>query len=213
MDHFIPPIYFALVHYPVVNQKGEIVTTSITTFDIHDGARLARSLGVKTAYYVTPIEAQQGMFRYFKEYWSTGFGSRRNPSRAEAMTRVTGALTIESAIEDITQKEGCKPFVVATSARVIPLCPILEMGELVDRLRENRRPLLLLFGTGWGLDDSVFSHCEALLPPIRGRDDYNHLPVRSAIAIYLDRLNVILSAIPRQHPKTASFIDILQKIE
>ena len=48
--------------------------------------------------------------------------------------------------------------------------------------------LLVLFGTGWGLEDALIESCDGVLNPIRGADEYNHLSVRSAAAIILDRL-------------------------
>jgi tRNA (guanine37-N1)-methyltransferase len=47
-----------------------------------------------------------------------------------------------------------------------------------------------VFGTGWGLAEEVFARSDAILAPIRGSaaDGYNHLSVRSAVAIVLDRL-------------------------
>jgi hypothetical protein len=49
--------------------------------------------------------------------------------------------------------------------------------------------VLVVFGTGWGLAPSVLAGGDALLEPIRAtQGDYNHLSVRSACAIALDRL-------------------------
>jgi len=38
----------------------------------------------------------------------------------------------------------------------------------------------MLLGTGSGLTDSVMDRCEAVVEPIRGPGDYNHLSVRAA---------------------------------
>ena len=54
--------------------------------------------------------------------------------------------------------------------------------------RQDDLPTLLLFGTGWGLADSILDRVDHCLAPIRGGSDYNHLSVRSAAAITLDRL-------------------------
>ncbi len=43
-------------------------------------------------------------------------------------------------------------------------------------------------GTGWGLSDEIFAASGMTLEPIKGCGDYNHLSVRSATAIMLDRL-------------------------
>ena len=50
------------------------------------------------------------------------------------------------------------------------------------------RPLLLLLGTGWGLADHLIPSVTHVLTPIEGGSDWNHLSVRSAGAILLDRL-------------------------
>ena len=47
---------------------------------------------------------------------------------------------------------------------------------------------LLIFGTGWGLTREILDRCDDLLEPVRGTGDYNHLSVRSAASIILDRL-------------------------
>jgi hypothetical protein len=48
--------------------------------------------------------------------------------------------------------------------------------------------VLLVFGTGWGLAAPVVEEAHAVLEPIRGPGPWNHLSVRSACAIALDRL-------------------------
>ena len=49
-------------------------------------------------------------------------------------------------------------------------------------------PHLLVFGTGWGLEKGIVERADIILAPIDGLSGYNHLPVRAAIAIILDRL-------------------------
>ena len=48
-------------------------------------------------------------------------------------------------------------------------------------------PYLVLFGTGWGLKEEI-EKADVILHPIEADSDYNHLSVRSAVAIILDRL-------------------------
>jgi len=45
-----------------------------------------------------------------------------------------------------------------------------------------------MFGTGFGLASEVLDKADYILDPITGVNGYNHLPVRSAVAIILDRL-------------------------
>jgi tRNA (guanine37-N1)-methyltransferase len=54
-------------------------------------------------------------------------------------------------------------------------------------MRESARPWLILFGTGHGLAAEVLERADVALPPIRP-GVYNHLSVRAAAAITLDRL-------------------------
>ena len=53
---------------------------------------------------------------------------------------------------------------------------------------EGGGPFILAFGTGWGLTDDFIRGCDMALEPVAGRGGYNHLPVRAAVAIILDRL-------------------------
>ena len=50
------------------------------------------------------------------------------------------------------------------------------------------RPIYLIFGTGWGLTEEMVKSCDYILEPVWGRGDFNHLSVRSAASIILDRL-------------------------
>jgi hypothetical protein len=59
-----------------------------------------------------------------------------------------------------------------------------------ERLRGDGLPVLILFGTGWGLARELVEKADVRLEPIRAAADtgYNHLSVRAACAITLDRL-------------------------
>jgi hypothetical protein len=59
----------------------------------------------------------------------------------------------------------------------------------VKSLLENEQPVLIVFGTAHGLADEVMEKADGILPPIKGESGYNHLSVRSAASIILDRLN------------------------
>jgi len=61
-----------------------------------------------------------------------------------------------------------------------------KLQALIDA--EQDQPFLLLLGTGWGLVEEVFDKSDYVLEPISGGGDYNHLSVRSAASIMLDRL-------------------------
>ena len=74
-------------------------------------------------------------------------------------------------------------LVVATTARG-------EGTVSPARVRERlaAEPMLLVFGTGHGLAPEVLEEADMVLRPVRPYADYNHLPVRAAVAICLDRI-------------------------
>jgi hypothetical protein len=47
---------------------------------------------------------------------------------------------------------------------------------------------VLALGTAWGLAETFMETSDHVLEPVTGGTDYNHLPVRSAAAIILDRV-------------------------
>ena len=175
----------ALVHYPVVNKHGEVVTTSITNFDLHDLARTSKTYGV-SYYIITPNPAQQNMARYIHNYWQEGIGASFNPDRSEAFDAMEVSESIADTCLTIEKLHGKPPTLIATSARSIK--NNISFNKLREDLTQNDRPFLLLFGTGWGLAPEVLEKVDFILDPICGVGSYNHLPVRSAVANILDRL-------------------------
>ena len=178
-------VHLALVHYPVYNKNGETVTSSVTTLDVHDISRVARTFAVNSFYVVTPLKTQRQLVERLIEHWMTGYGAKYNPTRKEALmpTRVTSNL--KETVDDLTNRCGQKPVTVATGAREFPKS--IEFRRLREEIR-SKKPILLLFGTGWGLEKSTLKEADFVLDPIAGVGGYNHLPVRAAIAIILDRL-------------------------
>lgn len=185
------PLHLALVHHPCVDRQGRTYTTALTNVDLHDIARSGRTYGVAALWIVTPITLQQRMVHEVVRHWTEGEGAVRNDRRAQAMIRVDAADTIEAACQAITERDGQRPIVVVTSAQMPNADVSWESMRL--RLRDADRPVLVVFGTGWGLAQSVLDHADLRLPaiiadPALTEDDYNHLSVRAAAAITLDRL-------------------------
>jgi hypothetical protein len=176
----------ALLHYPMVNKRGEAVATSVTNFDIHDIARAARTYGVERYYIVTPIPMQQDFVRRIMRYWLEGFGAEFNPSREQAMSGVEVLPDLVAVGDAIARDRGGEPYWVMTSARAGDA--VMSVAELRERLRASEAPVCLVFGTGHGLHPEIMELADAVLEPIHGPTDYNHLSVRAAVAIYLDRL-------------------------
>ncbi len=179
-------LYMALLHYPVYDKNGQVVTTALTNMDIHDIARSARTYGVKRFYVVTPVQALQKLALKIITHWEQGYGSQYNQTRKEALALVRLKDTLDNVILDMEQECGSKPKLVVTSAR--PGGKRTSFAELREMLIRDVQPFLLLLGTGWGLTDTVLAQADYLLEPIDGGTDYNHLSVRSAAAIMLDRL-------------------------
>jgi len=180
-------IYCALVHHPVRARDGSTVTTAVTNLDVHDLARLARTYGLAGYFVVTPIEAQRALVDRILGHWRDGGGQKRIPERSEALSRVTVASSLEDVVSSIEKEEGAPPRLIATAARSAGIEPT-PYPEAAASLREDGPPALVLFGTGHGLTEAILAEADMLLPPIRGRGDYNHLSVRAAAAITLDRL-------------------------
>ena len=179
-------VYVALLHYPVYDKNGQIVTTAVTNMDIHDIARSGCTYGLSGFFVVTPVKALQKLALKIIEHWEVGYGSEYNATRKEALALVRICDILDDAIIVIERETGFKPTLIATSARATGNRTSFE--ALRDMVKKEARPILILFGTGWGLTETILLQSEFVLEAIAGRKGYNHLSVRSAAAIILDRL-------------------------
>jgi hypothetical protein len=180
-------LYCALVHYPVQDRAGQTVTTAVTNLDVHDIARSSRTFGVRRYYVVSPIAAQHTLVQRIIEHWTLGAGRKRIPERHVALALCESIASLELAVADVTAREGKAPKLVATAARSTGR-PLTTFPALRTELARGDDPYLILFGTGHGLAGSVLEAADILIEPIAGGSDYNHLSVRAAAAITLDRL-------------------------
>ena len=178
-------VYAALLHYPVCNRNGEIITTAVTNLDIHDIARSAATYGINRYYIVQPDKEQQDICREILKFWQEGYGLKYNPDRAQALESVLLSDSLADVVADIILKEGLEPKLVVTSAKIHD--NTVSFPDLRDKIGKDGI-YLILFGTGWGLAKEVMAKADYCLPPIKGSGDYNHLSVRSAAAIVFDRL-------------------------
>lgn len=180
-------VYLALVHYPVYNRNREIVCTSVTNFDIHDISRSCATYQIKKYFLIIPVEAQKKLTERIISYWQNGIGGKYNKDREKAFDITTVSESVEDAMKKIEEIEGVKPLLVTTSARTFEnSVSYKEFSTMVNK--EDKNIYLLLFGTGWGLSDEIMEKSDYILEPIRGKCEYNHLSVRAAVAIILDRL-------------------------
>lgn len=180
-------LYIGLLHYPMRNRQGEIVTTSMTSMDVHDIARSARTFGVSQYYVISPLKSQREIARRIRGYWTEAERKAENSNRGEALELVLVLDKLEESVQDIVDREREEPILVGTSARQLSV-DRMEYSQLRSELESSSRPVLLLFGTGWGIADEMLEGFDFMLPPIEGVDEFNHLSVRAAVAITLDRI-------------------------
>jgi len=185
------PVYIILLHYPIVDKNGKTVTTSVTNMDLHDISRTARTYCVKGFFVVTPVLDQHDLIGRILSHWARPGMRDIHPDRVEALSLVRLIRDFDSALAEIEKETGERPEVVMPDARPLDDAVSYEdyRKELLDP--DRSRPAVIVFGTGWGIDPSFFGKMDRILKPIygpEGRKGYNHLSVRSAAAIVLDRL-------------------------
>lgn len=181
----MPNLYVALTHYPVVDKRGDIITSAVTNLDLHDISRAVKTYGVKSYYVVTPLVDQQDLVQKIISHWTSGSGAVYNPARRSALELIKVKDTIADVVEDIRGIENVYPKTAVTCARKY------TAGTGYKEFREilkSGKPYLLVFGTAWGLAEQFISEADYTLEPILGPTDYNHLSVRTAAGIILDRL-------------------------
>jgi hypothetical protein len=175
----------ALVHHPVYDKHKKVVATALTNLDLHDIARSSRTYGVETYFIVHPVAAQRELAQRIAGHWTGEEGAEKNDFRRQAIDLLQVVPDLAAAVDALTARHGRRPVVVATAAR--------ETGGKTVSFKDLAgltlvQPALMVLGTGWGLTEDVLASCDLRLPPVRGGTTYNHLSVRSACAIILDRL-------------------------
>lgn len=174
-----------LLHADMVDKQNNHVTTSLTMIDLHDIARSAKTYGVTNLFISHPAPSIRNLANTLRQHWDVGFGSTYNPNRKEALEHVSIVTSLDDAISIIDARTGKLPTLVATSAK--PGGERISFTELKEKIEDNN-PYLLMLGTGWGMSDELLARAELFLNPVNGPGEYNHLSVRSACAIMLDRL-------------------------
>ena len=178
-------LYTGLVHYPVYNKNREKIASAVTNLDLHDISRISRTYGVKKYFVVTPLSDQQEFINSLIDHWKTGYGASYNIDRKEAIEVIDITASVEAAVNKIFDIEGEKPVTIATCASRVK--DSITFGEAKEIINSNKA-VLLLFGTAWGLHRDVIKDVDFVLKEIEGNGDYNHLSVRAAAGIIIDRL-------------------------
>lgn len=179
-------LHIALAHYPVIDRTGKIVTSAITSLDLHDLARAARTYGAKAFFVIHPTPDQRAFAARVLEHWRIGHGRQFDSRRREALDLIQIVPAFDDALAAIEAMSGMRPLVAFTSARAEGGLPWSAARAMLQR--DDGPPLMVLFGTGFGMAPALAERADLTLPPILGAGDYNHLSVRAAAGIILDRL-------------------------
>jgi len=179
-------LYIGLIHYPVLNKNGECVVSAVTNLDIHDLARIAMTYGLGGYYIVTPLEDQTKLVEKLISHWTQGPAGLLNLDRKKALSMVKVVASLDAMFEDIRYCHNMAPGIIVTSAREVSGSISFDMAR---RIITGKFPVAMLLGTASGLATQVLNLKGALhLAPVKGAGGYNHLSVRAAGAIILDRL-------------------------
>lgn len=207
-------VFVVLLHAPMVDRTGKEVTTAVTNLDIHDIARSCKTFGIARYFIVNPEEEQERMVKTILDHWKQEVSRVHHPSRAQALDLVRFTRTFEEAFNEATLEtaelagKALQPFVVMPDARDLSkyfedpdwLWTYEALREKMDAQKipgdsesggrpDALRPVMIVFGTGWGIAPVFFEKVDKVLEPLRSRGNrYNHLSVRAAAAIVLDRL-------------------------
>lgn len=179
-------LHLILMHDQMVDKQGQLVTTSLTLIDVHDIARSACTFGVKSVFIAHPAASLRQLTRVLQKHWDHGFGASYNPNRKEALQIVDVVVDLEEALLKVEINFGRLPKLIATSAKAG--ADRISFVNLRQQLVKGDEHFMLMLGTGWGMSEMLLKRADLFLEPIRGVGSYNHLSVRSACAIMLDRL-------------------------
>lgn len=184
---YIPSHYVALMHTDVlIGEEKRLGHSSVTSVDIHDIARSSKTYGVKEFFIVTPLLDQQKIVQKMLDFWKKGIGFEYNRCRYDAIQLVQLTACLSDAVKRIEEREGKKPLIITTSAKEVDTEQMISFYDQ-KKVWQSDSPVLLVFGTGQGLAPCVIEQSDYLLVPVEGFSDFNHLSVRSAVVIILDR--------------------------
>ena len=183
------PVAVALLHHPVLGRSGEELTTTITNLDLHDMARCVRAYGLHALYVVHPYASQRMLAERIQRHWVSGAGGKRIPDRARALEVLRVVPELDTACADLSAGEPVSVALWATAAAAQGR-EVTSFAAARAALEGARQPVLICFGTGWGLAPRALDAADLQLEPIVAKREtgYHHLSVRAACAIVLDRL-------------------------
>lgn len=183
----IPVHYVVVMHSQIYVKDGGVVgNSSVASIDIHDIARSCATYGIKNFFIVTQLEDQFKIVNTFLSFWHSERGKNYNSSRYEAVECVIPTKSFQNVLDAIKAKENADPLIITTSAKNYAHGLKIDFSSH-GLVWKHNRPVLIVFGTGQGLSNEIMDQSDFILSPVKGFTDYNHLSVRSAAAIVLDR--------------------------
>ncbi len=184
----IPAHYVALMHDDVVVGPERLPgKTSVMSLDVHDIARSSKTYGVQGFFVVTPLKDQKAILDKFLSFWKEGEGVEYRRDRHQAIKAVTVLDSLDRVVEEIEREHGVRPLLVATSAQRVHEHPQSITYRDQGLVWAHGRPVIIILGTGNGLSSALIARSDYVLIPLAGLTDFNHLSVRSAAAVILDR--------------------------
>lgn len=184
---YIPSHYVVLMHDQIIQKDKRIGTTSVTPMDIHDIARSSKTYGIKKYFIVTPLKDQQAIVQTLLGFWHDAQkGMQYNTTRHEALEHVQVCTSLQDVVTEIERLEKACPLLIGTSAKPDQTNRMITYFDQ-EKVWEQNRPVLFVFGTGHGLSHELMQTFDYILLPVQGFTQYNHLSVRSAVAIILDK--------------------------
>ncbi|TBR21807.1 MAG: RNA methyltransferase, partial [Candidatus Nitrosotenuis sp.] len=174
------------VHHPVSGKNGNEIASSITTLDVHDMARYGKTFGAERIYIITPVADQKVLVERMKSHWTDEeYLKKQNVRREGTVELLVTASSVEDAMAH-ARRRSKRVKLLATTAKREPGAVSAEQWRATAA--EEADEWIILFGTAYGLGKSLMERADRTLLPIDGAGAFNHLPVRGASAIILDRL-------------------------
>ena len=174
----------ALVHSPVVGKSGETLVSSITTLDIHDMARIGKTYGAQAVYIITPVLDQKLMVERIRGHWLDDETLKTGTRRVAALSLIKVLPSVEEAAADAKKRAKVVRLLATSASSEAGFISPGGFRAIADEADE----WLILFGTAYGLAPELLEKADRRLAPVLGGSEFNHLPVRAASAIILDRL-------------------------
>jgi len=149
---------------------------------------------VRKYFIINPLKSQRDLYQKIISFWQSDTGKEYQPDRAEALNKIEFMSSYQEAIDYVKNQEKTNPIVITTTAKQRENQIEYETFNSIvfnyesKKYSKNATPVLLIFGTGYGLADELHERADYVLSPIKSYSEYNHLSVRSAVAIVLDRL-------------------------